>query len=134
MNILDPQGPIGVADRAILIDSLAIMLAIVLLTIIAIFGFAYWFRASNTKAFYWPDWEYSGRIDRSSGDGRLALDHGEPEPEHDADGSVHADAAIRFLIVQIIRAGRGKIKSNLEDPRRKKRQCWNVGVNVSVAY
>jgi cytochrome o ubiquinol oxidase subunit 2 len=63
MNILDPQGPIGAAEKAILIDSLAIMLAIVLPTIVAIFAFAYWFRASNTKAFYWPNWEYSGRIE-----------------------------------------------------------------------
>jgi cytochrome o ubiquinol oxidase subunit II len=63
MNILDPQGPVGTADKIILIDSVAIMLAIVLPTIVAIFGFAYWFRASNTKAFYWPDWEYSGRIE-----------------------------------------------------------------------
>ena len=63
MNILDPQGPIGAADKTILIDSLAIMLAIVLPTIFTIFVFAYWFRASNTKAFYWPDWEYSGRIE-----------------------------------------------------------------------
>jgi cytochrome o ubiquinol oxidase subunit II len=63
MNILDPQGPIGAAERAILIDSIGIMLAIVLPTIIAIFAFAFWFRASNTRAFYWPDWEYSGRIE-----------------------------------------------------------------------
>jgi cytochrome o ubiquinol oxidase subunit 2 len=63
MNILDPQGPVGVADKTILIDSLAIMLAIVLPTIVAIFGFAYWFRASNPKAFYWPNWEYSGRLE-----------------------------------------------------------------------
>jgi cytochrome o ubiquinol oxidase subunit II len=63
MNILDPQGPIGVADKTILIDSIAIMLAIVLPTIVAIFAFAFWFRASNTKASYWPDWEYSGRIE-----------------------------------------------------------------------
>jgi cytochrome o ubiquinol oxidase subunit 2 len=63
MNILDPQGPIGAADKTILIDSLAIMLAIVLPTIVAIFAFAFWFRASNTKASYWPDWEYSGRIE-----------------------------------------------------------------------
>src|SRR5260370_685846 len=61
MNILDPQGPIGAADKTILIDSLAIMLPIVLPTIVAIFAFAYCFRASNTRAFYWPDWEYSGR-------------------------------------------------------------------------
>src|SRR5712671_5078618 len=63
MNILDPQGPIGAADTTILIDSVAIMLAIVLPTIAAIFGFAYWFRASNTKARYLPNWEYSGRIE-----------------------------------------------------------------------
>jgi cytochrome o ubiquinol oxidase subunit II len=63
MNILDPQGPIGAADKTILIDSLAIMLAIVLPTIVAIFAVAYWFRASNTKALYWPNWEYSGRIE-----------------------------------------------------------------------
>lgn len=63
MNILDPQGPIGAAEKAILIDSLAIMLAIVLPTIAAVFGFAYWFRASNPKARYLPDWEYSGRIE-----------------------------------------------------------------------
>jgi cytochrome o ubiquinol oxidase subunit 2 len=63
MNILDPQGPIGAAEKTILIDSLAIMLAIVLPIIIAIFAFAFWFRASNTRAFYWPDWEYSGRIE-----------------------------------------------------------------------
>src|ERR1700681_1733113 len=63
MNILDPQGPIGAAEKTILIDSVGIMLAIVLPTIVAIFAFAFWFRASNTKAFYWPDWEYSGRIE-----------------------------------------------------------------------
>jgi cytochrome o ubiquinol oxidase subunit 2 len=63
MNILDPQGPIGVAEKTILIDSVAIMLAIVLPTIVAIFAFAFWFRASNTKAFYRPDWAYSGRIE-----------------------------------------------------------------------
>src|SRR6202165_4112615 len=63
MNILDPQGPIGAADTAILIDSVGIMLAIVLPTIVAIFAFAYWFRASNTRARYLPDWEYSGRIE-----------------------------------------------------------------------
>jgi cytochrome o ubiquinol oxidase subunit II len=63
MNILDPQGPIGAADTAILIDSVAIMLAIVLPTIVAIFAFAYWFRASNTRARYLPNWEYSGRIE-----------------------------------------------------------------------
>jgi cytochrome o ubiquinol oxidase subunit II len=63
MNILDPQGPIGAAERTILIDSVGIMLAIVLPTVAAIFAFAFWFRASNTGAHYWPDWEYSGRLE-----------------------------------------------------------------------
>src|SRR4030081_1507374 len=63
MNILDPQGPIGAAEKTILIDSLAIMLAIVLPILVAIFAFAFWFRASNPRAFYWSDWEYSGRIE-----------------------------------------------------------------------
>src|ERR1700676_1241347 len=63
MNILDPQGPIGAAEKTILIDSVGIMLAIVLPTIVAIFAFAFWFRASNTKAFYWPDLEYWGRVE-----------------------------------------------------------------------
>jgi cytochrome o ubiquinol oxidase subunit II len=63
MGVLDPQGPIGVAQKSILIDSLAIMLAIVVPTIVAIFAFAWWYRASNGRARYLPDWEYSGRIE-----------------------------------------------------------------------
>jgi cytochrome o ubiquinol oxidase subunit II len=63
MNILDPQGPIGAAEKSILIDSLAIMLAIVVPTILATLGFAWWFRASNPRARHLPDWNYSGRIE-----------------------------------------------------------------------
>jgi len=63
MNILDPQGPIGAADKTILIDSVAIMLAIVVPTIAAIFAFAFWFRASNPRAHYLPTWAHSGRIE-----------------------------------------------------------------------
>ena len=61
--VLDPQGPIGIAEKTILIDSLAIMLAIVIPTIAATFAFAWWFRASNTRATYLPDFTYSGRIE-----------------------------------------------------------------------
>jgi cytochrome o ubiquinol oxidase subunit II len=63
MNILDPQGPIGIADKTILIDSIAIMLVIVLPTIAAIFAFAFWFRQSNPRAVYRPNWDHSGRIE-----------------------------------------------------------------------
>jgi|SRR5665213_233501 len=61
--ILDPQGPVGAAEKTILYNSLAIMLAIVVPTIVAIFWFAWWFRAANTRARYLPDWAYSGRIE-----------------------------------------------------------------------
>src|SRR5271154_2145568 len=62
-GVLDPQGPVGIAEKTILIDSLAIMLAIVVPTIAATLAFAWWFRASNTKATYLPDFVYSGRIE-----------------------------------------------------------------------
>jgi cytochrome o ubiquinol oxidase subunit II len=61
--VLDPQGPVGLANKTILIDSLAIMLVIVVPTIAAILAFAWWFRASNARAVYLPDWVYSGRIE-----------------------------------------------------------------------
>jgi cytochrome o ubiquinol oxidase subunit 2 len=61
--VLDPQGLVGIAEKTILIDSLAIMLAIVVPTIAATFAFAWWFRASNARARRLPDWEYSGRIE-----------------------------------------------------------------------
>jgi cytochrome o ubiquinol oxidase subunit II len=63
MNIFDPQGPIGAAEKTILVDSVAIMVAIVLPTIVAILACAFWFRQSNPRAFYLPDWAYSGRIE-----------------------------------------------------------------------
>jgi cytochrome o ubiquinol oxidase subunit 2 len=62
-GVLDPRGPIGSADATIMIDSLAIMLAIVVPTIIATIAFAWWFRASNRKATYRPDFAESGRIE-----------------------------------------------------------------------
>jgi cytochrome o ubiquinol oxidase subunit 2 len=61
--VLDPQGPIGTAERTILIDSLAIMLAIVLPTMAATLGFAWWFRASNTRAKYLPNFSHSGQLE-----------------------------------------------------------------------
>lgn len=61
--VLSPVGPVGEADRTILLDSLTIMLAIVVPTIVAILAFAYWFRASNTRARYLPDFAYSGRLE-----------------------------------------------------------------------
>ncbi|MER9563629.1 MULTISPECIES: ubiquinol oxidase subunit II [unclassified Mesorhizobium] len=62
-GVLDPQGPVGAAQRTILLNSVAIMLAIVIPTIVATLGFAWWFRETNTRARFLPDWAYSGRIE-----------------------------------------------------------------------
>jgi cytochrome o ubiquinol oxidase subunit 2 len=62
-GVLDPKGPIASAEREILFNSLGIMLAIVIPTILATLAVAFWFRASNTRAFYLPDFEYSGRLE-----------------------------------------------------------------------
>ncbi len=62
-GILDPKGPIAAAERQILLNALGIMLAIVIPTILATLGVAYWFRSSNTRARYLPDFTYSGRLE-----------------------------------------------------------------------
>jgi len=61
--VLSPVGPVGEGNRIVLLDSLAIMLAIAVPTIAAILAFAYWFRASNPRARYLPDFAYSGRLE-----------------------------------------------------------------------
>ena len=62
-GVLDPKGPIAAAEREILFNSLGIMLAIVIPTILATLGIAYWFRSSNRRARYRPDFTYSGRLE-----------------------------------------------------------------------
>jgi cytochrome o ubiquinol oxidase subunit II len=62
-GVLDPHGPVGKAERVILYDSTAIMLAVVIPVIVLTLVFAWWFRARNSQARYRPDWEYSGRIE-----------------------------------------------------------------------
>lgn len=62
-GVLDPQGPVGKAERVILYDSTVIMLAVIVPVIVLTLIFAWWFRAKNGRASYRPDWEYSGRIE-----------------------------------------------------------------------
>ena len=62
-GVLDPAGPVGAAEKLILFDALAIMLAIVVPTILCIVGFAWYYRATNKKARYTPEWAYSGRLE-----------------------------------------------------------------------
>jgi cytochrome o ubiquinol oxidase subunit II len=62
-GVLDPKGPIAAAERQILFNALGIMLAIVIPTILATIGVAAWYRASNRRARYLPDFEYSERLE-----------------------------------------------------------------------
>jgi cytochrome o ubiquinol oxidase subunit 2 len=62
-GVLDPKGPIAAADRQILLNSLGIMLAIVIPVILATLGVAFWFRESNKRARYRPNFAYSGRLE-----------------------------------------------------------------------
>src|SRR5262245_41715985 len=62
-GVLDSKGPIAAAERLIMLNSTGIMLAIVIPTILATLGVAYWFRASNKRARYTPDFVYSGRLE-----------------------------------------------------------------------
>jgi cytochrome o ubiquinol oxidase subunit 2 len=62
-GVLDPRGPVGASEKLILVDSLTIMLFIVLPVILATAGFAWWFRASNARATYRPDWAFSGSLE-----------------------------------------------------------------------
>jgi cytochrome o ubiquinol oxidase subunit II len=62
-GVLDPRGPIGSAERVILYNATAVMLAVgvpvILLTLLA----AWWFRAGNRRATYRPELIYAGRIE-----------------------------------------------------------------------
>ena len=62
-GVLDPQGPVGAAQNTILLNATTIMLAVVIPVIVLTLGFAWWFRHSNARAHYMPDWSYSGRIE-----------------------------------------------------------------------
>jgi hypothetical protein len=62
-GVLDPQGPVGSAERLILLNGTAIMLVVVVPVIVLTLVFAWWYRASNKRAAYSPEWSYSGRTE-----------------------------------------------------------------------
>src|SRR6516164_3220120 len=62
-GVLDPQGPIAAAERLLLINSTAIMLVVVIPVIVATLAFAWWYRASNTRATRSLDESYEGRVE-----------------------------------------------------------------------
>jgi cytochrome o ubiquinol oxidase subunit 2 len=62
-GVLDPQGPIASAERMILLNSTTIMLVVAVPVIVLTLAFAWWYRASNARAAYQPNWGNSGRIE-----------------------------------------------------------------------
>ena len=62
-GVLDPAGPVGGAERVIMLDALAIMLTIVVPTILCTLVFAWRYRATNRRSLYAPRWAYSGRLE-----------------------------------------------------------------------
>jgi cytochrome o ubiquinol oxidase subunit 2 len=62
-GVLDPQGPVGSAERLILLNATGIMLVVVVPVIVLTLGFAWWYRSSNRRATYSPNWSYSGHLE-----------------------------------------------------------------------
>ncbi len=62
-GVLDPQGPIAAAQRLILLNATAIMLAVIVPVMIATVLIAWWFRAGNKRATRRPQWTYSGVLE-----------------------------------------------------------------------
>jgi cytochrome o ubiquinol oxidase subunit 2 len=62
-GVLDPQGPVAAAERLILLNATGIMLVVVIPVIVLTLAFAWWYRASNARARYRPEWAYSGGIE-----------------------------------------------------------------------
>lgn len=62
-GVLDPQGPVGAAEKTLLLNATGIMLCVVVPVMIATLAVAWWFRAGNHRARYRPTWVYSGKIE-----------------------------------------------------------------------
>ena len=61
--VLDPKGPITLAERDFLFTAILLMLIVVIPVFVMTFLFAWRYRSSNSKARYTPDWSYSAITD-----------------------------------------------------------------------
>ncbi len=61
--VIDPKGPIALAERNLLFDAFCVMMVVIVPVIVLTLLFAYRYRASNTKAVYTPTWANSIRVD-----------------------------------------------------------------------
>ena len=61
--LFDPKGPIGEAERFVIIAAIVLMLIVVIPVFIMAFWFARKYRASNTESTYMPKWTHSAKIE-----------------------------------------------------------------------
>lgn len=61
--VLDPSGPIAAKEKQLILISTGLMLLVVVPVIILTLVFAFWFRASNTRAKSMPNWAHSNAIE-----------------------------------------------------------------------
>src|ERR1700687_5595829 len=61
--ILDPKGPIALAERNLLLTAVVLMLIVIIPVFVMAILFAWRYRASNGNSRYTPDWSYSTGID-----------------------------------------------------------------------
>ena len=61
--VLHPKGVVAEGTSQLLIDSFIIMVPIVVPTMLAALLFGWWYRASNTRAYYQPSFVESGKIE-----------------------------------------------------------------------
>lgn len=62
-SILDPRGPVALAERDLMRTAFLVMLIVVIPVLVMAAMFAWRYRASNASARYAPDWAYSVKID-----------------------------------------------------------------------
>jgi cytochrome o ubiquinol oxidase subunit II len=62
-GVLDPKGPIGLAERSLIWTATWLMLLVVVPVIGMTIWFAWTYRASNKAARYEPNWDHSRRVE-----------------------------------------------------------------------
>lgn len=63
MDLLNPVGPISAHEKTLILVAFWIMLAVAIPVFVMTFYFAWRYRASNKKAPYLPNWDFSWKID-----------------------------------------------------------------------
>jgi cytochrome o ubiquinol oxidase subunit II len=61
--LFDPKGPIGEAERFVIIAAIGLMLIVLIPVFIMSFWFPRKYRASNTESIYMPKWSHSAKIE-----------------------------------------------------------------------